>query len=319
MLPKKYSMRLCYVILTCLLLVFACKLYLSKKQRSSSEIKTGSEQTNAPDEVAFLKVSDAENAHVDKGQLSKNIMPEEELIAEEIYKEMYNEIGKAHSELRENQEKDNMEKIEKEQRAIQYNKLKGQPQVVWGVLKLPGFLDRDPNIPLVVAICPSKRVPLHTCVVDDQLRFALPAVSPGQYRAVLLETSETPGIRFENLVIEANKSMPEIIIESEDSIVDVVVKDDLGSVVGDAEVAIVKSGGGTHENIYMFKNGFTDSNGMFSAKGLTDGRYLVYAKRGNKDEKVGEMIELGRQERVKVELIAKTEVVKANETIPILN
>jgi hypothetical protein len=162
--------------------------------------------------------------------------------------------------------------------AQRYEQSNETEQVIWGKLVSLEGMKQTP--PLRMSI--RKKAPqghhYPSIVVDDQMRFAFPRVGPGTYSIILNETSNHPGMRLEEVIIEEGQLLEEMLIEIGDIMVEVTVLDEHGKPVKDAQVSVGKSDGGTNPDLYAWRKGLTDDAGKFIAENLTDGKYVLAAR-----------------------------------------
>lgn len=164
---------------------------------------------------------------------------------------------------------------EKQETAELYDRLNSTPQVIWGkILPAEGQTLTSPMKMGINGQSPQIHH-LPSIIVDDQMRFIFPKVDPGVYEIVLCETSDHPGIRLENIIIEEGKPLPETVIQIGDVSAEVTVLNKKGDPVKDAQVLVGKSSGGTNPDMYAWRKGLSDSNGNYTAKNLTDGKYVI--------------------------------------------
>lgn len=167
---------------------------------------------------------------------------------------------------------------EKAENSLRYEQLKGKPQVVWGSLSVPA--GKNPGNRLRMTLKRKRpetpaRSAFNRTVVDDEMHFAFALAEPGDYDLVLFETSTCPGVRLENVTVVEGQPIPEIALNIEDVAVEVTVRDAEGNVVPGSQITVGKSGGGTSPDLFAWRTGLTDPNGMFLAENLTDGQYVV--------------------------------------------
>lgn len=163
---------------------------------------------------------------------------------------------------------------EKQETAERYEQLYSTPQVIWGKLLPPEGLTLTPPLKMALKRKSHRSVKIF---VDDQMRFAFPETAPGTYEVILFETSNHPGIRLENVIIEEGKPLDETVIEIGNTSAEVTVLDQKGNPVKDAQVLLGKSSGGTNPDLFAWRKGLTDAAGKFTAHNLTDGEYVVVA------------------------------------------
>jgi hypothetical protein len=161
---------------------------------------------------------------------------------------------------------------EKNANALRYKELKGSAQVIWGSVTAPEGMDLGAR--LRMGLRPSQGAHSRT-VLDDKMHFAFPVAEPGEYEVTLFETSSCPGVRLEKVVVGQNQSVAEVVIPIEEASVEVTVKDMYGKPVAAGQVTVGKSRGGTDMNLFTWRKGLSDSNGVFVGRNLTDGEYVV--------------------------------------------
>lgn len=109
---------------------------------------------------------------------------------------------------------------------------------------------------------------------------ASPRLAEGTYELVLYETDTNPGMRWENVSVHPTRLGPEKVFEWQPCTVRVTVVDQDGKPVSGANVTVAKVEGGTLPDLYTYRRGLSDANGLYEATGLTDGLYNVGAEKG---------------------------------------
>ena len=149
-----------------------------------------------------------------------------------------------------------------------------QPQVIHGAVKLPELIEN--SIPFQMAVRSKHAV---VPVIVSKGGFASPKLSPGSYKLILYQTDKTPGMRIEGIKVTEDVPINKVAFTPQNSIITLVVKDEIGKVVSGANVTVCKVGStGTNKNLVTFMTGQTDEEGRFTAKGMADGRYAVSAE-----------------------------------------
>jgi hypothetical protein len=170
---------------------------------------------------------------------------------------------------------DSTEEYEKIKQAnvSRYKELKDTPQVIRGTIKTAG--DVELSGPLRMSLRNDSKHVFNKTVVDDQMHFAFAEAEAGTYDVVLFETSAYPGVRLENVVVSERQPVGEIVIGMEEGVVEVVVTDQSGDPVKGAQVLVGKSSGGANPDLYTWRKGLTDAEGVYIGRNLTDGKYVV--------------------------------------------
>jgi len=161
----------------------------------------------------------------------------------------------------------------KRENTQRYEELKGTPQVIWGTITAPDNKDLGNRLRMSVKLHGNRRI--HKIVVDDQMHFAFPLIDPNVYEVILYETSACPGVRLENVMVNEGQAVPELVVNIEQAVIEVTVKDSRGNAVEGGQVTVGKSRGGANPNLFTWRKGLTDSQGKFIATNLTDGKYVV--------------------------------------------
>jgi hypothetical protein len=167
---------------------------------------------------------------------------------------------------------------EKQETAQRYEQSNETEQVIWGKLVSLEGMKQTPPLRMSIRRKAPQGDHYTSIVVDDQMRFAFPRVDPGTYSIILNETSNHPGMRLEEVIIEEGQLLEEMLIEIGDIMVEVTVLDEHGKPVKDAQVSVGKSDGGTNPDLYAWRQGLTDDAGEFIAENLTDGKYVLAAR-----------------------------------------
>jgi hypothetical protein len=156
--------------------------------------------------------------------------------------------------------------------AEQYERYKGKNGVVWGSVLLPENVSAKIRIEKPGYFGQKLEI-------REKGQFAFEPLEPGQYDAIVYETTETPGMRYEKYDVAADAPTKELTIAPGDGTVEVTVSDEKGLPIAGARVTVGKAAGasGSSPQLFTWRRGLTDDNGKFVAPGLTDGLYVVVA------------------------------------------
>ncbi len=184
-----------------------------------------------------------------------------------------------------------VEEYEKDKQAntLRYEELKDSLQVIRGTIKTAD--DMELMGPLRMSLGSKSKHVSNRTVVDDEMHFAFAEAEAGVYDVVLLETSACPGVRLENVVVSEGQPVGEIVIAFEKGAIEVIATDESGDPVKGAQVLVGKSSGGANPDLYTWRKGLSDAEGVYIGRNLTDGEYVVtvYAMEQNGSTVVGLM------------------------------